>query len=107
MSIVEKMARAMAEAEGWRWDDGRQMLDCAAAGLQNTSRERGVWRNRAIAALNAMREPTEAMVAKAGSNIAVAFEMEYGCVWAPDILTRMARAAHLGMISAAIEEHQQ
>lgn len=61
-SMVERLAKAMAAKEGWRWDDERQMLDCAAAGLQNTSRERDTWRNRARAAIEEMRVPTENML---------------------------------------------
>lgn len=56
--MIERVARVMAEGQGWRWDDDKQMLDCAAAGLQNTSRERDSWRNRARAAIEAMRRPT-------------------------------------------------
>ena len=53
-SMVERVARAMAASEGWRWDDDRQMLDCAAAGLQNSSRERATWLNRARVAAEQM-----------------------------------------------------
>jgi hypothetical protein len=61
MTMVERVAREMAAKEGWRWDDERQMLDCAAAGLQNTNRERDTWRRRAETAIGAMRENTPAM----------------------------------------------
>jgi hypothetical protein len=60
--MVERVAREMAAKEGWRWNDERQMLDCAASGLQNTNRERDTWRKRAIAAIEAMRIPTKSML---------------------------------------------
>lgn len=60
-TMVERVARAMAAKEGWRWEDERQMLDCAAAGLQNTSRERDTWRRRAETAIREMRDNTTAM----------------------------------------------
>ena len=62
--MVERMARAMAEAEGWRWgnaDGPTNMVACAASG-QETSRSRDTWRKRAKAALSAMAEPTPAML---------------------------------------------
>lgn len=61
MNMVERVARAMASREGWRWDDDRQMLDRAADLSANTSRERDVWRERARAAIE-VQEPTEAMI---------------------------------------------
>ena len=60
--MIERVAAAMAAAEGWRWTDDRQMLDCSAAGLQNTSRERDSWRNRARVAIESMCNPTEHML---------------------------------------------
>lgn len=60
-SMVERLAREMAEKEGWLWADDKQMLDCGGAGLQYTSRERDTWRYRAKTAISAMRNPTYAM----------------------------------------------
>lgn len=53
----EALARAMAESEGWRWDDDRQMLDEAAAGWQKSNRERETWRRRAATALSYTPSP--------------------------------------------------
>lgn len=47
---VERAAKAMAEAEGWRWNKNNQMLDHLASG-QDSSRARDTWRKRAFIAL--------------------------------------------------------
>lgn len=64
--IIEVVARSMAEAEGWRWDDDRHMLDRSAAGLQHSARERDTWRQRARTALTALGRPSDNMKVAGG-----------------------------------------
>lgn len=59
--IIERVARAMAEADGWTWSGPHsQMVDEYASG-QSGSRARNWWRTAARAAIKAMREPTPLM----------------------------------------------
>jgi hypothetical protein len=63
-SEVERIAKAMAESEGWRWgisDGPTNMVDACGSG-QDSSRSRTTWRKRARAAIEALREPSEAMI---------------------------------------------
>jgi hypothetical protein len=60
--MLDDIAAKMAATEGWMWQDNRQMLDCAAAGHQNTSRERDTWRNRARVVVEACAAELEALV---------------------------------------------
>lgn len=102
MDMVERCAKAMAAKEGWRWDDERQMLDCAAAGLQNTNRERDTWRNRAAVAIGEMREPTSQMedaVYDADLDIYFGYRVDGRPGEAKDVWR--------SMIDAAIKEHEE
>lgn len=55
--MIERVARAMAEDCGWTW----RLLGEEAAEYDDQDECRVYWRDRASAAISAMREPTEEM----------------------------------------------
>ena len=60
-TMIERVARAAAEAQGWRWDDDKQMVDRLASG-QDSARSRDTWRKSARSMLAEMREPSLPMM---------------------------------------------
>jgi hypothetical protein len=90
MTLVEKMARAMFP---WAWEDG-------------SVRDRQETLRKALLALEAIK-PSEDMFDIIAGEMDVAMQMEFNCVFAPDVMKRMARAACFALVKAAILEAKQ
>lgn len=94
MTLVEKMAQAI-----YRKFEDRP----AYAQLQMNGH---IATELAIAALEAMR-PSEDMIEKIAAEMDVAMQMEFNCVFAVDVMKRMARAACFALVNEAILQQKQ
>ena len=78
--MIERMARTMAEREGWIWSGPQSQMVDKYGGGQSGHRARDHWRFLAHAALQALMTPTPGMM-EAGKEVPCDDEISGGVIY--------------------------